>query len=101
MEFIIILSLGYLLGCISPAAWISKTKNVDLRQEGSGNLGATNTAIVLGREAGLFVMIVDMLKSILSARISKLLFPHIAFAGMLACLGSILGHSVAMYRPKM
>ncbi len=97
MEYVIILLIGYLLGCVSPAAWISNRKNVDLRKEGSGNLGATNTALVLGRGAGLFVMIVDMVKSMLSARISKLLFPHIVFAGLLACLGSILGHCFPIF----
>ena len=92
MEYIIILLTGYLVGCISPAEWISKRRNVDLRKEGSGNLGATNTALVLGKGAGLFVMAVDMLKSILSVKLSKILFPHILCAGLLAGIGCILGH---------
>lgn len=92
MESVLILLIGYMLGCISPAAWISKRKNVDLRREGSGNLGATNTALVLGRGAGLMVMMLDMAKSYLSSRISKALFPHIAFAGLMASFGCIVGH---------
>lgn len=97
MEYVIILIMGYLLGCISPAAWISKRKNVNLRKEGSGNLGATNTALVLGKGAGLVVMIVDMLKSVLSARLSRLLFPHILLAGLVAGLGCILGHCFPVF----
>ena len=97
MEYILILLIGYLLGCLSPAAWISKQKDVDLRKEGSGNLGATNTALVLGSKAGIFVLILDMGKSILSAKISKLLFPQIVCAGLLAGIGCILGHCFPVF----
>ena len=47
MNMIVILLIGYLIGCISPAALLAKIKNVDLKQEGTKNLGATNTALVL------------------------------------------------------
>ena len=92
MEAILSLGMGYCIGCISPAAWLGKKKNVDLKQEGTKNLGATNTAIVLGRAAGVFVMCFDILKSYLSAKLAKLLFPHLAAAGLIACLGAIIGH---------
>ena len=92
MSAILSLGMGYLIGCISPAAWISKKKHVDLKKEGTKNLGATNTAIVLGRKAGIFVMLFDILKSYFSARIARILFPHLAAAGLIACFGVILGH---------
>ena len=50
------LGLGYLVGCINPAAWIAKMKHVNLKEEGTGNLGATNTAYVMGKKAGYFVL---------------------------------------------
>ena len=92
MSAIISLGMGYLIGCISPAAWISKKKNVDLKKEGTKNLGATNTAIVLGRKAGIFVMLFDILKSYFSARLARVLFPQLVAAGLIACFGVILGH---------
>lgn len=92
MSAILSLGMGYLVGCISPAAWISKKKHVDLKKEGTKNLGATNTAIVLGRKAGIFVMFFDILKSYLSARIARVLFPQLVAAGLIACFGVILGH---------
>ncbi len=70
---------------------------MDLKQEGTKNLGATNTALVLGRGSGLFVMLVDILKSILSAKLSQMLFPQISFAGMVACIGCILGHCFPVF----
>lgn len=97
MNMIVILLIGYLIGCISPAATLSKMKNVNLKQEGTKNLGATNTALVLGRGSGLFVMLVDILKSILSAKLSQMLFPQIRCAGMIACIGCILGHCFPVF----
>lgn len=92
MDAIFSLGLGYVIGCISPAAWISKKKNVDLKQEGTKNLGATNTALVLGKAAGIFVMIFDIAKSFFSYKIARVLFPQLVIAGILACIGAILGH---------
>lgn len=96
MSAIVNLGIGYLIGCISPAAWISKKKNVDLKNEGTKNLGATNTALVLGKKAGYFVLVFDMLKSIFSYKLARVLFPHLAAAGIIACIGVILGHCFPM-----
>ena len=92
MEVILSLCLGYALGCINPAAWMGKVRHVDLKQTGTGNLGATNTTMVLGRKAGVFVLLIDVLKSFVAARLARWLFPNLAVAGMLASIGAILGH---------
>ena len=55
--------LAYLIGSIPSAVWIGKFfYQVDVREHGSGNSGATNTFRVLGKRAGLPVLIIDMLK---------------------------------------
>ena len=92
MDVFFSLCLGYMLGCLNPAAWVGKQKNVDLKQAGTGNLGATNTTMVLGRKAGAFVLLFDVLKSFLAARLARWIFPQLAVSGMLACIGTILGH---------
>lgn len=92
MEVILSLCLGYALGCLNPAAWVGKRNHVDLKQEGTGNLGATNTTMVLGRKAGSFVLLVDVLKSFIAARLARWIFPQLAVSGMLASIGAILGH---------
>ena len=101
MTALISLGLGYSIGCINPAAWISKKKHVNLKEEGTGNLGATNTAYVLGKKAGYFVLIFDILKSYFSFKIAKWLFPKLLIAGILASIGCILGHCfpVTMHFP--
>ena len=65
---------------------------MDLRHEGTGNLGTTNTVLVMGKAWGVLVLLLDMGKAILSAKIAKWLFPKLAIAGMLAAFGAILGH---------
>ena len=63
LPFISLILLAYLLGSIPSSVWIGKWfYNVDVRQEGSGNAGATNTIRVLGWRAGVPVLILDVLK---------------------------------------
>lgn len=97
MQAILSLGIGYLIGSISPAALLSKLKNVNLKEEGTKNLGATNTAIVLGRSAGIFVMVFDILKSFFASKLVKWLFPQLMIAGMLACIGAIIGHCFPVF----
>ncbi len=54
---------GYLLGSIPTAVWIGKFfYKIDVREYGSGNAGATNTFRVLGKRAGVPVLLIDILK---------------------------------------
>jgi len=97
MQIIMSLGMGYFFGCIHPAAWISKKKNVNLKEAGTKNLGATNTTLVLGRAAGIFVLFFDIFKSFIAARLARRLFPHLAIAGMIAAFGAILGHCFPVF----
>lgn len=91
------LLLGYLLGVLSPAKLISRRKNTDLKENGTGNLGATNTMLVFGLRYGVFVMIFDILKAIVAVRLAKLLFPKSVMAGYLAGCGAVVGHIFPFY----
>ena len=92
MEVFLSLILGYAMGCLNSAAWVGKRNHINLKEEGTGNLGATNTTMVLGRKAGAPVLIFDVAKSFIAARLAQWLFPHLAVSGMLASIGVILGH---------
>ncbi len=92
--------LAYLLGSIPTAVWVGKYfYNIDIRNEGSGNAGATNTIRVLGFKAGIPVIIVDVVKGYLAVYFMGLLIPdsftaniHIYFqiaAGFLAVIGHV------------
>ena len=90
-----LLVLGaYVLGATPTSYWVASwIYGIDLREEGSGNLGATNTLRVLGVRAAIPVMIIDILKGWLPVS----LFPLLAGTGdprwVLAYAGAaILGH---------
>lgn len=58
-----IIILAYILGSIPTAVWVGKRfYDKDIREFGSGNAGATNTFRVLGKKAGIPVLIFDVLK---------------------------------------
>ena len=57
--------ISYLVGSIPFAYLAGKAKGIDLRQHGSGNLGATNAIRVLGKRTGGLVYLADTLKGML------------------------------------
>ena len=64
---------AYLLGSIPASVWIGKAfYKIDVREFGSGNAGATNTFRVLGRKAGIPVLIIDILKGSLAVGLAYL-----------------------------
>lgn len=66
--------LSYLLGSIPTAFWYGKIfHDIDIRKHGSGNSGATNSLRVMGREAGIIVILIDMLKGVVAVEIARLL----------------------------
>ncbi len=67
----LLIILAYLLGSIPTAVWIGKVFfNIDVREFGSGNAGATNTFRVLGKSAGIPVLIIDILKGTAAVSLS-------------------------------
>ena len=62
-ENILFILLAYLTGAFPSAVWVGKTfYKIDVREFGSGNAGATNTFRVLGKKAGIPVLIMDIFK---------------------------------------
>jgi glycerol-3-phosphate acyltransferase PlsY len=65
------LILAFLLGSIPTAVWFGKAfHGVDVRDHGSGNPGATNTFRVLGKRAGIIVMLGDIIKGLIATSIA-------------------------------
>jgi len=63
LEILLVLILSYLIGSVPTAIIAGKLlKNIDIREHGSGNAGATNVLRVLGWKAGIIVLVIDMLK---------------------------------------
>ncbi|WP_163328231.1 glycerol-3-phosphate 1-O-acyltransferase PlsY [Desulfurobacterium thermolithotrophum] len=83
--------LAFLFGSIPFGYVIGKLKGVDVRQHGSGNIGATNVSRVLGKKYGAFVLFLDALKGFLPVFILKLLGYPLEYQ-VLAGFFAILGH---------
>lgn len=63
---------AYLLGSIPTAVWIGKYfYNIDVREYGSGNAGATNVFRVLGKKAGIPVLLIDVLKGFVAVSLAN------------------------------
>jgi glycerol-3-phosphate acyltransferase PlsY len=68
------LLLAYLVGSIPSAVWIGRQfYGVDVREYGSGNAGATNTFRVLGKKAGIIVMLMDIFKGFLAVKLAYMI----------------------------
>ncbi len=67
MNFLLFGCIAYLLGSIPSAVWIGKSwYGIDVREHGSKNAGATNTFRVLGKRAGITVLLIDIIKGFLA-----------------------------------
>lgn len=97
MKILLCILIGYLLGSLNPAALLSKLKKENLRKQGTGNLGATNTMIVLGKGYGALVMLFDIAKAFISVKLSQMLFPTVALAGIIAGSAAVVGHVYPFY----
>jgi glycerol-3-phosphate acyltransferase PlsY len=74
MQEILLVICSYLIGSIPTAVWVSRYFfDIDIRDYGSGNAGATNTYRVLGPKWGTAVMIVDVLKGLIGTSLFVLL----------------------------
>ena len=94
--------IGYGIGLIQMGYLYGRMKGIDIRKEGSGNSGATNSLRVLGKKAGLIVFLGDLLKALIPCLAVKLIFrekdPDYAYVYMLyMALGVITGHNFPFY----
>lgn len=92
---------AYLLGSLPTGYLVARARGVDIRAHGSGNIGATNVFRILGKPAGIFVLLVDGLKGFAAcAWVSDLVLRWFANSGVapepvriVAGIAAILGHN--------
>lgn len=97
MSYFIAAVLGYLLGSSNMAMYLALLKRVDLRVAGSGNLGASNAAILMGWGAGIAVALHDLGKALAAVLLAAALFPASAHIGAVAGVAAVLGHIFPFY----
>lgn len=102
MERLICLLIGYILGMFQTAYIYGRMHGIDIREHGSGNAGTTNTLRVLGKKAGIIVLLGDILKCFLAVQSAKLLFAKscpemLPLLELYAGAGAVLGHNFPFY----
>lgn len=97
MEYVLFVLLAYLLGSIPSALIVGKVGfKLDIREHGSGNLGATNTFRVLGVKAGAIVTLADILKGTIATVIPLFVFDSDVSA-LIIGLFSVIGHTYPLF----
>lgn len=92
MWYILIAIIGYFLGNISSSYLVGKLMaKVDVREHGSGNLGATNVYRVLGFKAGGIVFLADTLKGLLATLIGLWIKGDVG--GLIGGIAAVAGHN--------
>ena len=104
-EIISLVLFAYLTGAFPSAVWVGRVfYNIDVREYGSGNSGATNTFRVLGKRAGIPVLFMDIFKGwvvvhyvLLISNVSSL-SPELFFENQLAFgIAAVIGHLFPVY----
>lgn len=90
--------LGYLLGTPNPSLLLAHLRGVDLADGGTGNPGASNTALLMGVPLGLLVAFFDISKAIVAVRLCRRLFLGAEYAGVIGGVFCVLGHMFPFYR---
>ncbi len=97
---LLILLFSYLIGAIPFGLLFSRAAGKDVRQEGSGNIGATNVSRVLGKKLGILTLLCDVAKGFFPVFAASVLLPvgdnWELFIG-LSGLATVLGHMFPVY----
>jgi glycerol-3-phosphate acyltransferase PlsY len=101
--YILVALIAYLLGSIPTGFLVAKARGVDIRTVGSGNIGATNVFRILGKPAGVFVLLADGVKGwlavfVVAKLVSGWFYPAAGstageWFAICAGIAAILGHN--------
>jgi glycerol-3-phosphate acyltransferase PlsY len=110
LQFIAVIIVGYLVGSIPSGVLLSKLfSKVDVREYGSGKIGATNVLRTAGKKAAALVLLLDLLKGALAVIFAGLIVGRnylvigdefglgLLVAQVLAALAAIAGHNWSIF----
>ena len=96
-KILLCILFGYLIGGINPSYIIGRLRGFDIRKKGSGNAGASNAVIVMGKAIGIGSAIFDILKATAAYWLALFIFTDLTYAAEIAGVACILGHMFPVY----
>ncbi len=88
--FVLYIIAAYLFGCVSPSIIQGRMRGIDIKKEGSGNAGTTNTLRVLGKKAAIITLAVDVLKGVIAVELGAINSPLCSYICAVAvCVGHV------------
>lgn len=96
MTLAALVAVAYLLGSIPTGLLLGKMYGIDVRKEGSGNIGATNLYRTIGRKVGVITLVGDCLKGLIPVLVVKSSALPVEFAAWVG-LAAFCGHVFSVF----
>jgi len=101
MTWLLIVVLSYLIGSIPWGYLFARSKGIEIRQHGSGNIGAANVLRVMGKKWGYLVFLCDFFKGFLSVKLGSLIaaffLVNLVLGSVIAAIACVLGHDYPIW----
>jgi glycerol-3-phosphate acyltransferase PlsY len=101
MIWLLIIILSYLIGSIPWGYLFARSRGIDIRKYGSGNIGAANVFRVMGKKWGYLVFLCDFFKGFLSVKLGFLIAEYFlvngALGGVFGAIACVLGHDYPIW----
>jgi glycerol-3-phosphate acyltransferase PlsY len=101
MTWLLIFVLSYLIGSVPWGYLFARSKGVDIRQQGSGNIGTANVLRVMGKKWGYLVFLCDFFKGFLSVKLGALIaayfLANVGLGSVIAAVACVLGHDYPIW----
>lgn len=97
MAYLLVIISSYIIGSSSMTLYLSLLKGIDIRTNGTGNLGASNAVVVMGWKAGILVAAHDIGKAALCVWAAEKVFPMDPIVGAIAGISCVIGHMFPFY----
>jgi len=101
MTWLLMVVPSYLIGSIPWGYLFARAKGIDIRQQGSGNIGAANVHRVMGKNWGYVVFLCDFLKGLLSVKLGSLIAAYFqvnpVLGSVIAGIACVLGHDYPIW----
>ena len=100
VPLLLVVVASYLLGSIPAGYLAGRFAGIDVRQHGSGNIGATNVLRVVGKPYGYAVFLFDAAKGLAAVRLAYLVFAraaHREYYAMVAAIVVVIGHAFPVW----